>query len=265
MPDEIILQPIEGRYDTHVVPGYILDPPPFGTEMTEAELAKCADSDDIRFSNNSPANYVARQIFKFDLSSYSPGAIKTLKPSHEGYSTVTGEATAVETYLSSWRVDSEEWRYQDNHSNGYDTVIEREAPYGGPAGGNTPDVFISDAGELWILIYTYDWSAWRASTLYTDQVQLVITLRVRVASSTNPFGQRFRAFDDGDVGDISFERLDHPGADWSIPTQPFSGDGNANPDLVALPTGALRAGYLDSDGDLQQRISLDDGETWNSP
>jgi len=83
-----------------------------------------------------------------------------------------------------------------------------------------------------------------------------------LASSHNIFGQRFRAFDDGAAGDVSFERRDLPAGDWSVPIQPFAGGGNSRPAIQCLPDGRLRAAYINADGNVVKAQSRDDGESW---
>jgi len=104
-----------------------------------------------------------------------------------------------------------------------------------------------------------------SGTRYVAAIYARLLVRLPVVScAANCFAQRFRCFDDATDEDVSLERRDLPSGPWSTPTQPFSGDGNHSPDIECLPSGALRAAYIDSDGNLQKMVSLDDGESWGA-
>jgi len=136
-----------------------------------------------------------------------------------------------------------------------------------------------DTGDAWKWFY-FDWSIEDTVDLSNTFVllrgvapnwlrvgALYIQLKPwhsRIRIDDNPFGQHFRTFDHAVQNDVSFERRDRASGPWSTPTQPFSGDGNHSPDIECLPTGALRAACIDSDGNLQRMVSLDDGESWGA-
>jgi len=133
----------------------------------------------------------------------------------------------------------------------------------------------SDTGDAWEW-FTFEWELPEPASVVGTQIKIIgeyvqwlrvgalylqLHLVSRLTAGSNIFSQRVRAFDDGAVGTVSFERLDHPGGSWSTPTQPF-GEGSNSPDIECLADGRLRCALIDSDGNLQRYQSFDDGESW---
>ena len=147
------------------------------------------------------------------------------------------------------------------HENWFDTLLEAERERGQRENGYdvSPAQYVDEAGYIWLRIQGGQGT--KEKWLYTDFVEIEIEVSSHISITNNPFGQAFRAFDDGDAGAVSFERLDHTGGDFSTPIQPF-GAGSNSPSIECLPDGRLRAALIDGDGLLQQYQSYDDGETW---
>ena len=246
----IKLQPVEGRYGT-VIPG-VSPTKGAGTLMSTAELTRCVDSDDIRFSNNWPAGSLAYQQFRFDFTGHSPATIKRLRAFHEGHSITV----LPFTYLHVWPDNGVPFSL-GSHTWAVDKVISYTK-------SSAFEDWIDGADMLWLLVRGAPSGLSDPGTLYTDQVGVAIDLPSLV-EAVSPFGQRYRLYDDLEAGGISFQRQDMPGGEWNTPTQPFTGSGNHSPALEWLPNGLLRAAYIDSGDALQRRISRDDGATWVTP
>ncbi len=258
--------PEEGCYG---IGSYVTLSPGDGTAMTAGELAQCTDSDDDRFSSSAAYRNPPYHMFKFDASPYPTDAFTRVEFTGEAYCAFDSGDIPPITALFVWAHDplagAPKWHNVGTaqHENPYDTELS-------PGVNNNEQGYIDDDGTVWIML----WGGWDPGdpptapmfpfTFYTDFVEIVVHSPSKVALDESLFGQRFRVFDDGDSDDVSFERLDLASGDWSSPTQPFAGDSNHSPDIECLPTGHLRAAYIDSSGDLQQKLSKDDGETWGA-
>ena len=84
---------------------------------------------------------------------------------------------------------------------------------------------VLDLSDFRIRLQGAEWTSLKIAAFY---VRLYLAPQ-RLRTAHSPTGQRFRVFDDGDEGAVSFERLDHPGGAWSTPTQPF-GEGSNSPE-----------------------------------
>lgn len=264
------LQPVAGHYDCLEDPalqGNI--PPPTGaTAMTTQELSRCLISDDERFVNGPPIDpdNRAAHLFLFDVSELpEPSLWLRFVALHEGYSVSGGGSIA--TSIKAYRPQDETWDWAlslCHHYNAYDTLI-KGAHYDGQMWQGhdlSPPHYVDEEASLWLKAIT-------TGELHTDFIELQVHVGAAISAAENLFGQRFRSFDDSvlieeeEIQTISFERRDLPAGDWSLPTNPFP-EGAHSPALECLPDGRLRAAYIDDEDLLQQRISPDDGETWEA-
>ena len=224
--------------------------------MSGGELAQCEGSDDDRFtSDGGPAqtNHVLH-LFEFTV----PSAPRKLTLCHEGYTLPIGGGggpmrTSLAVYLWDLGLWSEIGPY---HDNAYDTEVTHTY-----TDADVIDDILNDDGEARVGVIGYHTSTPAVGRLYTDRCWLEVG-EGRIATAHNAFGQRFRVFDDGDAGAVSFERRDLASGDWSAATQPF-GEGSNTPDIECLADGRLRCALIDSDGNKQQFYSSDDGESWS--
>jgi len=265
-----IFEPVEGRYYRGIA-----DYPPIdqGTPMGSGDLTKCLTSDDVRYavSGSTPDTAVLATFYRFDLSALS--YIQKLRWGHEGYAVEDEGAGSAYVLICSrvYRSDLTppvyQWMYNSPnciHFNPFDTEaradwIVPQDPLFAPF-----DEKLFDEGMLWLGAFTlgeHYSEPGHTSAQYTDRVWVEISTAGRIRTAHSPAGQRFRVFDDADAGEVSFERLDHPAGSWSTPTQPF-GEGSTSPDIECLADGRLRVALIDSDGNLQQYYSSDDGESW---
>jgi len=256
----MIVGPSEGRYGMSYVGGI---QPGDGTQMTPTELGLCGESDDNRFSSSGDDNYLkhAYHLFRFDLSALNVTGLTSYRFLWEGHPDYTPPlAGTMGVTLWRWIPDNAQWMYPGS-LNGMTTDFELFFTQFAVA---TPPTYVPLAdmvdgdGMAWMLVFVSP-SIFAPHTLSTDLVTFSAAGRLSTAHS--PTGQRFRVFDDGDAGQVSFERLDHPAGAWSTPTQPF-GEGSNTPDIECLADGRLRCALIDSDGNLQQFYSSDDGESW---
>ncbi len=147
-------------------------------------------------------------------------------------------------------------------------------PVGGAAAGVSYDVIATHHHNVGTVAIGYSSpaiasaapsaSAVNTTPSYYDVILVqYVGMEALLSTTHNLFGQRFRVFDDGAAGEVSFERRDLASGDWSAATQPF-GEGSNSPDIECLADGRLRCAIIDSDGNKQQFYSSDDGETWSA-
>ena len=263
----LVIAPIQGRYGIGTVGVGGRPSPGDGTAMSSGELAQCTSSDDTRFSSSGANGQQVWHMFKFDLTGYPEGEITRLDALHEGFTelVVPDPTKDAATNLYIWDDESSTWRsVPGGHWNQVDTEI---ASYWVKSDSVPYDLgrFIDSDSILWLCTEMYSWGApYPAVTGRTDYVKIEIRVSRTVVADENLFGQRAQLFSDRDEDDLSFEIRDHPDGAYAAPTQPFAGGGNHSPAMEFLPTGAIRAVYLDSSDTLQQEVSLDDGETWSA-
>ena len=263
-----VIVPAEGRYGIGANPPV---PPSSLSMMTSGELATCQTSDDDRFMLEAlPDPTYCKYptvVFRFDFPEGFDFST-SVRICHEGYCVADPPCEgAYKRHYRLWWWDVNNWwganilpsPLGSEVKQSYDTVV-----WAMPGMMPLPDpwgAFLDENNRLYVAIMFQPddpTDGWIKG--YTDRCWIPgISPRLRTAHNLS--GQRFRIFDDADAGQVSFERLDHPGGAWSTPTQPF-GEGSNSPDIECLADGRLRCALIDSDGNLQQFYSSDDGESW---
>jgi len=250
----IIIQPTQGFHRDN--PRAIFQDPSSGTAMTAGEIALCVDSDDSRFSTTETDTQ--QHSWAFPVS----GIPKRIRFYHEGYVDISDIPKGRSVVIALYKVSTGGFTPQEHHHEASDTEIYVEV--------TDPDQmanYIDGDGKIWGAVIGEHTGVPSPpdtdTTLHTDRVQLAVWGSSRLRTAHNLSGQRFRVFDDADAGEVSFERLDHPAGAWSTPTQPF-GEGSNSPDIECLADGRLRCALINSDGNLQQYQSVDDGDTWSA-
>ena len=126
-----IFEPVEGRYAFGDDRYFTLDLED-SLPMSAANLAKCVDSDDVRYSlSYTQEMALVCTFYRFDLSGADIGNIAKIRWGHEGYSMQDAGANAATTEL--WIRGKEEgeggrWRWckylpECEHTNAFDTEI----------------------------------------------------------------------------------------------------------------------------------------------
>ncbi|HUU53503.1 MAG TPA: hypothetical protein VMY87_01170 [Armatimonadota bacterium] len=253
MEREILIRPELGKLGPWQPNGFSEPPTAARWDTMSAEqLALCTASDDDRLVNS---DFNPVHFFRFDVGQFRDP--QSLEFYAEGHST-TGSLDSSRS-LHLWNYVTLEWVFfaldPTNPYPSTDYKLQFSRAFSALESYISGDI-------IWFYIVARGLTP-PSQTLYTDDVGLTVTDIVpgRLSTAHNLSGQRFRVFDDGDAGEVSFERLDHPSGSWSTPTQPF-GAGSSSADIECLADGRLRCALIDSDGNLQQYYSSDDGESW---
>jgi len=262
----MIALPIDSGRWTTLPTGDSPPTPPSGAAMSDGDLDLCRVSDDAWFQNTHAIDYAGWHMFQFLVpvpivsltflrwgwEGHTSGAPPGYQHIYLGYWRLTGAYPQWVPYLS--------WEGEVGDNDDHYFTLDRETDF---------DEVVNPSGIVWAFAKGgWVWGASYPFYMYTDYAALFYDSGAApnkvISETVNPFGQRFRAWDDPAPNAISFERQDIPSGAWSAKTNPFPA-GSSQPALECLPNGWLHLALITSAGAISHYLSRDDGETWQAP